>query len=197
MTRSIRAVLFFVLACGWAFAGLSCDSGGGGGNEGKDAVADTAGVDTAVPGNDTEGPGVDVVPRDDLVTPSDLLPQDNVAPQDIVAPEDNVVPPEDLAVADVPEEKVEEPAGNPGHTESMSGVMHKPGKNDPLKNCVGCHGADLKGGGGPSCYMCHNSNDHTKSEDGVMHKSGSTSTCNACHGPNNSGGLGPACKKCH
>ncbi len=42
------------------------------------------------------------------------------------------------------------------HTISKSGAMHKPGLNDPLTNCVSCHGADLRGGDvGVSCYECH------------------------------------------
>ena len=42
-----------------------------------------------------------------------------------------------------------------GHTVSKSGVFHKPGLTDPLANCVQCHGADLRGGSGPSCCSCH------------------------------------------
>jgi len=93
---------------------------------------------------------------------------------------------------------------NPGHTEDNGGVMHRPGKEDPLKNCTACHGADLTGGVGPSCYTCHNSNDHNVSHGGVMHGPGSTSTCVNCHGPksgssakSSTGGLGPACSNCH
>ena len=42
------------------------------------------------------------------------------------------------------------------HTISQDGVMHKSGFNDPLTNCVGCHGADLTGGNvGVSCFECH------------------------------------------
>ena len=42
------------------------------------------------------------------------------------------------------------------HTVSHDGVMHKSGFNDPLTNCVGCHGADLQGGNvGVSCFECH------------------------------------------
>ncbi len=88
-------------------------------------------------------------------------------------------------------------AGPPGHTLDKNGVMHKPGNNDPLKNCTGCHGAKLEGGAGPSCYTCHNNDDHTSKRGGYMHKSGSSSTCNVCHGPSNGGGLGPACSTCH
>jgi hypothetical protein len=82
----------------------------------------------------------------------------------------------------------------PGHTDVKGGVPHTPGGNDPLTNCVACHGADLKGGtSGQSCYACHNSNDHLVKRGSCFHKSGQRSTCVACHGPGNSGGLGPAC----
>ena len=42
------------------------------------------------------------------------------------------------------------------HTISKDGFMHKSGLDQPLTNCVGCHGSDLKGGTtGVSCYECH------------------------------------------
>lgn len=42
------------------------------------------------------------------------------------------------------------------HTISQEGYMHKSGLDNPLANCVDCHGADLKGGSvGVSCYECH------------------------------------------
>lgn len=41
------------------------------------------------------------------------------------------------------------------HTISQDGVLHKPGLNDPTNNCISCHGTDLRGGDGPSCYSCH------------------------------------------
>lgn len=42
------------------------------------------------------------------------------------------------------------------HTISKDGFMHRSGLNQPLDNCVTCHGADLKGGtAGVSCYQCH------------------------------------------
>jgi hypothetical protein len=85
------------------------------------------------------------------------------------------------------------------HTENNGGVMHKPGKEDAKTNCVACHGADLTGGAGPSCYSCHNNNDHTINRLGKMHKSGANSTCVICHGPYSSttGSLGPGCSSCH
>jgi cytochrome c553 len=42
------------------------------------------------------------------------------------------------------------------HTISKDGYMHKPGLEQPLANCVACHGNDLRGGTvGVSCYQCH------------------------------------------
>jgi hypothetical protein len=42
------------------------------------------------------------------------------------------------------------------HTISKDGFMHKSGLEQPLVNCVGCHGSDLKGGtAGVSCFECH------------------------------------------
>jgi len=41
------------------------------------------------------------------------------------------------------------------HTVLQEGIKHKPGLNNPTANCVSCHGADLKGDKGPSCYTCH------------------------------------------
>lgn len=42
------------------------------------------------------------------------------------------------------------------HTINKNGTYHKPGLDNPLANCVSCHGADLKGGTvGVSCFQCH------------------------------------------
>jgi hypothetical protein len=42
------------------------------------------------------------------------------------------------------------------HTISKEGFMHKSGLEQPLVNCVSCHGSDLKGGTvGVSCFECH------------------------------------------
>ena len=42
------------------------------------------------------------------------------------------------------------------HTISKDGFSHKSGLDQPLTNCVSCHGSDLKGGTtGVSCYECH------------------------------------------
>jgi hypothetical protein len=56
-------------------------------------------------------------------------------------------------------EKANDSQGNApsDHTISKEGVMHKSGLTQPLTNCVGCHGSDLKGGSaGVSCFQCHN-----------------------------------------
>jgi hypothetical protein len=48
--------------------------------------------------------------------------------------------------------------GNPpaDHTDEEEGAFHKPGKNRPYSNgCTDCHGSDLTGGFGPSCFACH------------------------------------------
>ena len=42
------------------------------------------------------------------------------------------------------------------HTISKDGAMHKSGLDEPLTNCVTCHGPDLEGGtSGVSCFECH------------------------------------------
>jgi len=41
------------------------------------------------------------------------------------------------------------------HTINKSGSYHKTGLTNPTANCVQCHGADLRGGSGPSCFKCH------------------------------------------
>ncbi len=87
--------------------------------------------------------------------------------------------------------------GAAGHGKLLGGVWHMAGNEDPLESCVGCHGDDLQGGAGASCYACHDAAGHGKKRDGFYHKKGSSSSCEVCHGPNNSGGLGPACAPCH
>ena len=55
-------------------------------------------------------------------------------------------------------EKTNDPKYNPpaDHTISKGGFMHKNGLDQPLTNCVSCHGSDLKGGAtGVSCFECH------------------------------------------
>jgi DnaJ-class molecular chaperone len=85
-----------------------------------------------------------------------------------------------------------------GHDVNKNGVMHKAGLEDPLSNCTQCHGANLRGGSGPSCYSCHGiPASHTAIRGGKAHNPAATSTCVACHGPDNTGGLGPACSTCH
>jgi hypothetical protein len=55
-------------------------------------------------------------------------------------------------------EKSDDSKHNPpqDHTISKDGFMHKSGLEQPLVNCAGCHGSDLKGGTtGVSCFECH------------------------------------------
>ncbi len=75
------------------------------------------------------------------------------------------------------------------------GSHHYGDRQDPLSNCATCHGSDLKGGRGPSCYGCHTNNDHQRNLGGIHHLAGQC--CEWCHGPESSGGLGPACDLCH
>ena len=86
-----------------------------------------------------------------------------------------------------------------GHSVNLGGANHRDGSADPLSNCVGCHGSNLHGGEGPSCYNCHHSNDHTTSYGGVRHNSPGVD-CTRCHGATRTrGGIGPACvgSGCH
>ena len=51
-----------------------------------------------------------------------------------------------------------DPANAPeGHTDVKGGAAHAPGSNNPLVNCISCHGPTLEGGddGEPSCFSCH------------------------------------------
>ncbi len=41
------------------------------------------------------------------------------------------------------------------HTKDRKGIRHKPGAKQAVANCSPCHGQDLNGGQGPSCYTCH------------------------------------------
>lgn len=55
-------------------------------------------------------------------------------------------------------DKANDPKYNPpaDHTISQEGFMHKSRLNQPLTNCVSCHGSDLMGGTtGVSCFECH------------------------------------------
>lgn len=118
-------------------------------------------------------------------------PSNGLPPDAAVADADASVEDTDASVAGV------DAGGALDHSLLLGGVAHQPNNTDPLKNCVGCHGAQLKGGSGPSCYDCHNAADHTVNHSGAKHRSGTQSSCTKCHGPSNTGGLGPACSNCH
>lgn len=99
------------------------------------------------------------------------------------------------------------------HTISKNGDMHKPGYGTPLaqtSDCTVCHGLDLTGGIGPSCYSCHPRwwagegppVDHTVLLGGTtLHKPGYTdpfaNNCTQCHGANLNDGFAPSCYDCH
>jgi hypothetical protein len=42
------------------------------------------------------------------------------------------------------------------HVKDRKGALHKSGGKQAMQNCTPCHGADLRGDAGPSCYTCHN-----------------------------------------
>jgi len=87
--------------------------------------------------------------------------------------------------------------GGEHHYIDLGGVKHAEGYTDPLRRCSECHGVDLRGGRGPSCYSCHDNATHTAVRGGVSHRPGETTICPTCHGPGGSGGLGPSCFTCH
>lgn len=84
----------------------------------------------------------------------------------------------------------------PVHTVDLGGVFHGEGARDPLANCAGCHGRDLRGDAGRNCYDCHDNAGHANSYSGVRHNDPAVD-CTRCHGPSNTGGIGPACTNCH
>lgn len=43
----------------------------------------------------------------------------------------------------------------PDHQKLLEGVPHKAGYEKPMEDCNGCHGDELRGAKGPSCYTCH------------------------------------------
>ncbi|OGL40847.1 MAG: hypothetical protein A2042_07530 [Candidatus Schekmanbacteria bacterium GWA2_38_11] len=76
--------------------------------------------------------------------------------QSLLADVDNIAKFLNMRVKENKYEEGEHSAPFFGHILYENGVFHRPGLQDPLTNCVGCHGADLKGDGSrPSCYSCH------------------------------------------
>ncbi len=80
-------------------------------------------------------------------------------------------------------------------------------KSGGIEACSGCHGGDLKGSGGPSCYSCHTIFPHSDPEwhdpDNLKFKHGKTFLideiqCAGCHGENFLGGISEvSCYTCH
>ncbi|MFH1264440.1 MAG: PKD domain-containing protein, partial [Planctomycetota bacterium] len=101
------------------------------------------------------------------------------------------------------------------HTTSEHGYMHAEDKDYPARShCTDCHGSDILGGIGPSCYECHTDYwryfdpadvtpplDHTIVRGGRQHKPGHldpfNSGCTLCHGENLDDGFAPSCFTCH
>lgn len=103
------------------------------------------------------------------------------------------------------------------HTVKRGSAFHKTGHKYPFINdCTSCHGEDLMGGTGPSCYTCHKMKwkdegrfdapaDHTVKRGDNYHKTGIKypydNGCNDCHGSEltgeASGGSAPSCFLCH
>ena len=131
----------------------------------------------ATAGCDSSSEDADAAPAD-AAGGDAQSPDATVLPPDAGAPDATVLPPD----AGVPDAGALDGGGNPGHTEDNAGILHMPGKEDPLGTCTTCHGEDLRGDTAPSCYTCHNNDDHTIDRSGHMHRSGSWSSCQTCHG---------------
>jgi hypothetical protein len=191
-----RTVLAALVAIGTLVAACETSSSSTDGKVGNDVAGDEAAVDPGTP----DAAGEEAASQDVAV---EEAAGEEVTVQEVAGEE---VGGEEVTVEEIAGEEVTVPDPGPeasnlpaDHTENMSGMYHKPGKNDPYGagGCTACHGAKLLGGAGPSCYDCHDNSDHTSSKNGKMHKSGSSGTCKACHGPSNNGGIGPACATCH
>lgn len=91
-------------------------------------------------------------------------------------------------------------------------ALHPNGFLTPdLSGCTGCHGQNLEGAAGPSCYLCHGArwnrrleqypDSHTDREHRAMHARGKnrpfSSGCTLCHGPGLRGGIALSCYTCH
>ncbi len=83
------------------------------------------------------------------------------------------------------------------HTDRQDGARHKPGKDQPYSNgCTSCHGSDLRGDIGPSCYSCHGKewSENGSSSGSTGDSAGSgvsaatelSTTCLNCHGDRSS-----------
>ncbi len=84
------------------------------------------------------------------------------------------------------------------------GVTLKTVFNFDTTACQQCHGADLEGQSGPSCYECHINYPHRadwgqREQHGAMFQTAGRAACaTACHGTDLRGGLsGISCTACH
>jgi len=72
------------------------------------------------------------------------------------------------------------------HTDREDDAMHAPGKERPFTNgCTDCHGADLTGGLGQSCYNCHDEewdNDSGSGHSPYFSTLSDMRKCEGCHG---------------
>ena len=123
------------------------------------------------------------------------------------------------------------PPSDPEHDKEVGGYWHvENGGEDALNqpytsHCTDCHGPNLYGGLGPSCYQCHRDVwdeetgtatpplDHnvligspdawhapgygTPNEPYVAQPARYGKACTACHGPNLDDGFAPSCLECH
>ncbi|MDT8445298.1 MAG: hypothetical protein RRB13_00210 [bacterium] len=103
------------------------------------------------------------------------------------------------------------------HSKNKDGVYHGEDYKHPNSYCSSssCHGSDLTGGNGPSCYSCHgvkwsdNYQDHRSYAPGHnllyggyfhaagLHSPESSCALSGCHGLDLKGDLGPSCYLCH
>ncbi len=69
------------------------------------------------------------------------------------------------------------------HTELLGGfALHQPGFDEPEENgCNTCHGPDLRGGLGPSCYQCHRREWDDHNFEGEPWMPEGTNACQPCH----------------
>jgi mono/diheme cytochrome c family protein len=77
----------------------------------------------------------------------------------------------------------------PAHDDSQGGAGHAVDKDTPYSSgCTACHGANLTGGSGPSCFSCHGEKWNESAPSGSGGTTASTpqgkyqTYCQSCHG---------------